>query len=276
MQLSRPHRTLRLLALLGLGALAACNDGTGTDEREFRYGIITMDAESDGAGGYITSPVAVFYRFGALGLPSSIATRDSCQIQTISSNTGEVQRPKFLSAGDNIGLAFGASTFSLMPDTTEEDDVPFYGVADQTPPAFTPGATASFSIPGASPGFPAMTITAKTAEAFTLGGIADNPAAGQDLPITWTPAGDEDSKVVLNLKYASQGSAALNQQIVCNFKDDGAAVVPSRYLAGWRASHNGNRQAQASRWRTSFKNDGDAYLLVLSTFDVTGTVTHNP
>lgn len=117
-------------------------------------------------------------------------------------------------------------------------------------------------IPGASGGFLRASIRATTAKAFTLDPVGA-PEAGAPISLSWKAAGRTGSKMTISLRYATPGSATLDQQFRCRPIDDGARAVPAALASG-----AGNRNALASRSRTSEMELPGAALQLPSTFTV--------
>jgi hypothetical protein len=125
-------------------------------------------------------------------------------------------------------------------------------------------------VPGAAEGFPQMTIRGRTAEPFALGAV-DTTLAGSDV-VTWTPAGDDSSRMVVSMQYHDdqRPGTGVNEQVFCTFRDDGTGTIPAAMLRGWTTS-TGVRRVQAVRWRSVLETEGDAVLYLVSTYTVTKT-----
>jgi hypothetical protein len=134
---------------------------------------------------------------------------------------------------------------------------------------YTPGDSVEVRVAGAADGFPEMTIRGQTAEPFTLGAI-DTVAPPVGLTVTWSPAGNDSSRMVMSLQYhlESEQGDGLNEHVLCTFRDDGSATIARLHLAGWLLAE-GQRRVQAVRWRTVLETEGDALLYFVSTYSVT-------
>ena len=91
------------------------------------------------------------------------------------------------------------------------------------------------------------------------------------LHLTWSPAGDDSTKMLISLQYGV-GQIQANQQIFCSLRDDGAAEIPPILLTQWRSAMTGSRAVEAARWRVSAKEVTGGVLLVVSAFEVEDTV----
>jgi hypothetical protein len=261
------RRHLRLSALLAPLALAACLDPQPVPESN--YGIIglsTVVSTSD----TILSPQALFYRTGLLALPTSRVTSDQCQLAFYPTPTQGGGLPRFLDAGDRITVSTAALTKFLLPVIGANGESYVLETTDRFP--FHPGETVSITVPGAPGGFATGMISVITARGFTLGPIEPQPPAGDPLELTWSPAGDDSTKMLVSLQYSvTVNQIEPNEQIFCSLVDDGAAQVPSVYLAGWRNATLGSRRYEAARWRVATKEVTGGVLLAISVFE-TGDV----
>jgi hypothetical protein len=87
------------------------------------------------------------------------------------------------------------------------------------------------------------------------------------LDLTWTPAGDDSTKMLISLQYGV-GQLTPNQQIFCSLVDDGSAKVPPILLGQWRNATTGSRRVEAARWRVTFREVTGGVLLLISAFEV--------
>ena len=253
---------MKRFVLVALAAVTVgCNDST-PPEPTLAYGFLVLNAMDDDAG-YRTRPTAIFYRTGGLLIPTSHIDRDSCVVQTLQTGGGPGSVTP-LDAGTALALELGDASYSL--EKFLEDGLLYYADPDGAVP-YTPGDSLVLTIPGATPGYPAATIRAMTAESFTIAPVGV-PAAGAPIELSWTPAIRAGSKMTISLRYATPGSGTLNQQIVCHLIDDGAHAVPAELASGWRNAQGGNRETVATRLRTSEMEPPGAALQVASSFTV--------
>ncbi|HJU66888.1 MAG TPA: hypothetical protein VJ650_01490 [Gemmatimonadaceae bacterium] len=256
------RRHLYLSALVLPLALAACLDPDPVPESNYGViGLTTVPTATD----TILSPEALFYRTGLLGLPSSIVTSDQCQLATYPTPSQGTQLPRFLDAGDSVAISTATTTKHLFPTTSSNGEAYVLDEGERFP--FHPGESVTITVPGAPGGFANGTISILTARGFTLGPISASPPADSALRLTWTPAGDDSTKMLISLQYGL-GQIAANRQIFCSLVDDGVATVPSILLGEWRTATTGSRKAEAARWRVALKEVTGGVLLVVSAFEV--------
>jgi hypothetical protein len=256
------HRRLHLAALGLPLALAACLDPDPVPESNYGViGLTTVVSSTD----TILSPEALFYRTGLLGLPTSRVTSDQCQVAAYPTPTQGTQLPRFLDAGDSVAVSTATTTKYLFPIVTTNGESYVLEETDRFP--FQPGENVTVTVPGAAGGFANGTISVLTARGFTLGPIDPAPPAAEGLDLTWTPAGDDSTKMLISLQYGVNQLAA-NQQIFCSLIDDGAAEVPAILLTQWRTATTGSRKAEAARWRVAVREVTGGVLLVVSAFEV--------
>jgi hypothetical protein len=256
------RRHHHLPALLTPVILAACLDPDPVAETN--YGVIGLSAiisESD----TILGPEAIFYRTGPLGLPTSRVDIDQCQIAAFPANGGDGELPRFLDAGDRVAITTATDTGYLLPTIQDNRELYVLPTGERFP--FHPGELVTITVPGAPGGFSNGTISVLTARPFALGPIAPSPPEGEPLDLTWTPAGDDSTKILMSLQYGVGGVEA-NQQIFCSLVDDGAAEISSVFLTQWRSATTGSRNVAAQRWRVAIEEVTGGVLVLISVFDV--------
>lgn len=259
-------RRLHVSALFTLLALAACLEPDPVPEANYGViGLSTVVSTND----TILSPQALFYRTGLLVLPTSRVAADQCQIADFPPPTQSTDLPRFLDAGDSVAISTTTSTTYLFPMVDADGESYVLKPTDRFP--FHPGEDVTITVAGVAGGFANGTITVQTARGFTLGPINPSPPAGEDLALTWTPAGDDSTKLLVSLQYGV-GQVQANQQIFCSLLDGGATAVPAALLGAWRSATTGSRKVEAARWRVTAKEVTGGILLVVSAFEVEGVV----
>jgi hypothetical protein len=255
------RRRLKLSAFLAPLALAACLDPDPVPESNYGViGLTTVVSNSD----TILSPEALFYRTGLLSLPTSRVSTDQCQVAVHPTPSQGGALPRFLDAGDSVAVSTVDLTKYLFP--TVDVDLEAYVLRDSLFP-FQPGENVTITVPGAAGGFTNGTISVLTARGFTLGPIDPSPPVDEGLDLTWSPTGDDSTKMLISLQYGV-GQLEPNQQIFCSLIDDGAAEVPPGLVTQWRNATTGSRKVEAARWRVALKEVNGGVLLVVSAFEV--------
>ena len=266
-------RRLHVSALFALLALAACLEPEPIPETN--YGVIGLTTVVSAANDTILSPEAQFFRTELLILPTSRVSEDQCQraIYPAPDQGGGLLR--FLDAGDSVAISTAASTKYLFPIVGVGGER--YALRDSVFP-FHPGEKVTVTVPGAAGGFTNGTISILTAQGFTLGQIAPSPPTGEGIDLTWTPAGDDSTNMLISLQYGV-GQLEPNWQIFCSLVDDGAAEVPpalasdrEALVAQWRSATTGSRKVLAARWRVTFREVSGGVLVVVSAFEVEESV----
>ena len=260
------RRHLQLPALASLVALAACLDPDPVPESNYGViGLTTVVTPTD----TILSPEALFYRTGLLGLPTSRVTSDQCQIAAYPTPNPNTQLPRFLDAGDSVAVSTATTTKYLFQTVNSNGESYVLEAGDRFP--FHPGETVTVTVPGAPGGFANGTISVLTAQGFTLGAIDATPPLDEGLDVTWSPAGDDSTKMLISLQYGV-GEIEANEQIFCSLIDDGAYEVPAVLVNRWRTAMTGSRRVEAARWRVSLKEVSGGVLLLVSAFQVENVV----
>jgi hypothetical protein len=264
-----PRRWALLLAAAGVAGVAACDSSLTTGGAVGTWGFITVAAGKNSAGLYRTQPLGQFFK-GTLssGVPNSLIVFDSCVTNIPYSPASEVVSGpsiQFLDAGEELTLQIGGEEHTLPRLSNQIATI--YQTPAITPITYTPGDSVVVTIPGATQGYPAAEIRGKTAEAFTMSTI-EPPDTEVQIPVTWTPATEPGSAMIISLRYQPAGATAINSQILCSFKDDGTDSIRTRWHEDWSASTVVSRSVVATRLRTAIIERGDGVLEILSRFQV--------
>ncbi|MGH2348681.1 MAG: hypothetical protein ACRDFT_04345 [bacterium] len=252
------------IARVVLGVLSVAAAGCG--ETTFSIptvptGVLTLFGRSVD-GSYVARPEGLFAQASRAPAADSRSTVDTCQLGDYvpqSTNISIVQ----MEAGDSIVFSAGPDTAVLRP--VRRFGITVY-VAEPPDVAVVPGTEVSFTVSGAAGGFPAMAISSLTPAALTaITPISSRPPLDQPLPVAWEPVGDDSSRIEVLLIYATQGAIAFDEQVVCDWRDDGAGVIRPELLGGWVGSEL--QRIEVSRYRTQRREMGDTVLFLLATFD---------
>ncbi len=237
------RRTAQLALTLVVMASAACISSTAP--APVNYGYLTVVAQQSGAG-YVASTVGSFFSATGISAGTTFTPWDSCQAQNYSptSSVGLGELYPSVSAGSFIQVKLGARTDSIFP-VIAGNAMEYHLRAGGIP--YTPGDTIAIVVPGTAADFPAVTLKAKTAEAFVMENFA-TPVAGANIDLRWNAAQDQNAVMVVTFRFAF-ASDAQNAQIYCQFKDDGTGTIPAKYATDWATSTN--RSWMASRIRSS-------------------------
>jgi hypothetical protein len=221
---------------------------------------------------YIATPTAFFIEGRGLSLASSVVGLEGCIVRNLTpqSNT---QPFTYLDAGETVTAAFDDVSAALIKHTDGAQTT--YALPPGQSMPFTPGENITITIPGAAGGFPARTVVAPTAEAFTPAPVTLPVSLTADMPVTWSPAATliVGSAMFYSFQYATAGGIP-DREIACVFEDDGASFVGSAALTEFRQSSV--RSATAQRGRITFNRVGGAITHVTSTFQVAVVLTDTP
>lgn len=255
---------LRIPALLAVVVLAAACLET-LEAPDGRFGNIIASTLDAGGGNYAFRAEAAF--FDNTDASYSNPANDTCIVSGYSPIAGGISAGSFLMrAGEFLFTNIGGrtDTLGLIPGLA----VPYYRTSRIDGVPFVPGDTLQVTIPGETPGFPAASIFVRTAEPFTHDPVAV-PAAGESQDVAWTPAPQAGSYLTVSLRYNNNFSTDTtpNEQVFCSFIDDGAAVIPSAYLNGWRSGLETSRSTRLVRVRSRQVDiDARTRLAIISTF----------
>lgn len=250
------------LALAALAAASvACMEASSPSS--VPYGFVTLVAQQSPTG-YAASPIGSFFSASGLSVPTAASPWDSCRLQTYSrASVGLGEVYPNLGAGAAIQLQLTGRTDSLFPVALGREVQ--YRLRGASVP-YLPGDSVRVVIPGASGGYPPLTFKAKTAEALAVTDFG-TPAVGSRLDLRWNPGHDLNNTVAFAFRYGALDADTLNSQVVCQFRDDGADSIPSRYMGAWAQART--RTWVVSRVRTYVAPvAGNGYFDFISTFDL--------
>jgi hypothetical protein len=259
-QFSSPSRWAWALPVLATAAVVACSDSLSSSVTEQTWGFVTLDAKKTASGVYQTSPQALFFKGRLAALPNASLVLDSCVDTPFDGSGNNLTGVTYLDAGALVSTAVSGrqDTLQRIATTTsityEKNGIPF-----------RPGDTIVVTVPGATGGYPAAEIRAKTAEAFTINDIP-TPSGTEAIQLRWTAGQDLASAMILELRYTS--ATNVPRELLCSYADDGVDSIPFRQHQTWSIGTSSARTVVATRLRTNFKVVGDGLLEVISTFAV--------
>jgi hypothetical protein len=242
-------------------AVAACDQLTKVAALD-PYGFMVMNARARAGGGYTTQPTAYFYTSYQVNLASAAAAWDSCRVYpydpTAASGGGT-----YLGGGASLNVSVSGQSGVLSPASAATPGP--YNMA-ATGLVFTPGDTVKLTIPGDKNGFPAATVSSKTAEPFTVDSLV-TPNLGQGMPLKWSVPSDNNSAMLFSFFYSNIGGSTPNEEIYCSYVDNGADSVPAYLMNKYVVSPY--KRALVQRLRTAIYDvpGTKATFNVISTFD---------
>lgn len=242
---TRATRTAALaIAAAAVGACSSSIDGPTAKP----IGVLEINVNGDVAP-TSTRPTVTFIRAFGLNVGDTRNPGDTCEILIFSESSTPPNPIAGVSAGEAVVLELGGTTTQLLP--SEQTIGRVYAPAAAASITFQPGELATVRVPGAAGGFPAVNFSLKTAEPVIFTGPIPVPAPSStaDITVKWN-AGDENSAMLLSLRYQPAGDNNL-RQVLCLMKDDGEFTIPNGRLAGWQATSATDRRAVATRVRNS-------------------------
>ncbi|HEX6314544.1 MAG TPA: hypothetical protein VFZ73_06770 [Gemmatimonadaceae bacterium] len=251
------------MSLLATALVVACDTSLEGINTQSIWGFVSVGATKNTAGDHIANIEGLFFQGTLAGVPNSDFTSDSCA-DGVFIDGNSLLNVTYLDAGITVGTTLSGNSTDLERTTTST------GLAYRpvSPIHYTPGDSITVNVPGATGGFPAGTIRAKTAEAFTFPTDIDVPAGTESIQLSWTPPQDPRSAMVVSLRYeTTQNPGVFSRHVVCTFVDDGVDSIPFRFHQNWSSS-SGNRAVVATRLRTHYVAAGDGNLGVISTYQV--------
>jgi hypothetical protein len=215
------------------------------------------------AGQPVSVPTATFENTTQSGYPNSRDTTNSCAVSDMTG--GVTSGQESLDAGDSVAFTSDRGTVYLYPVSDFLGTTSYRASTNSV--SLTPGTEVTFEIPGAPGGFPAATLSALTAPAFTeLSPIPTSVAVADSMVVTWAPPGDDSSRIEVALQYGAAGIPLVNRQVLCQWRDDGRQAIAGSLLVEW--SRASLRQVQVTRFRTARQVVGaEPVLYFLATYD---------
>jgi hypothetical protein len=262
-QLRSPSRRTWIVPVLATAFIAACDTALESINTQGTWGFVTLSATKSATGAHFAAAEGLFFKGNLAAVPNADVLNDTCA-DVLFSEGNNLAGVTYLDAGPSVAATLGGVAETLARTTTAE------GIAykSATPIAFNPGDSIVVDVAGVSGGFPAGTVRAKTAEAFTFPTDILVPAGTESIQLTWTAPQDPRAAMIVSLRYATTDSPSeLTRHVLCTFIDDGVDSIPFRWHQNWSSSQ-GARAVVATRLRTNYVAAGDGNLGVISTYQV--------
>lgn len=260
------HLRAALAAVLGIAALAACSNLSGSDVQPNRYGALNVQAKNNGSGAAVGLATMIFFKGVSVSVPNSSNSQfDQCIISRIDTTSTATTGMNSVGSGLTMSIAGRA-----IPMPYNSAALRYESGANQV--TYNSGESVTINVPDAGTVFPLSTLTLKLAEPIIPSALT-LPAANADWLVRWNGTNDGVSSIQLQLRYATSGSVtAPNEQVYCVLQDDGSATLPASYLTGFLASPNALRSLRLLRWRTNERVvDANTLLHLTSTIDTVVT-----
>lgn len=258
-------RALRSLAVLLVAGTSSACLSVEESSNNFRYGSMTIRATAGGQGTITARPTASFFTGPDAALPHSRVTSDQCSIEFFAE---EAFLPGNLTPGSSVELDVAGNSFEL----TEDPGTPrLYTLGGSGTFTYDVGDTVTVTVPGAAGGFPGSQVQVRLAEPIRVGAQTPPSAGSGEYALTWQTDGDENSGVLLSMRFgsfANEGRA--DRQLLCILPDDGAFTVPESFLVEYLNSVPELRSINMLRWRTRVTNvDERTRFYIVSSTDTT-------
>ncbi|HET7585997.1 MAG TPA: hypothetical protein VFK13_13865 [Gemmatimonadaceae bacterium] len=268
------HRSVGVMAgaaVVGLIALGACTEITPPPLHDF--GFITAKVVRQNDGSRAVNVVGQFFQARGGSLPDSRVPLDVCNVIRGEAPGGSITSP--LPAGDSVLLNIvdggSVTTTAVLKPNIQQGNA--YTTVDGNPVPLNAGSSSlAFTIPGDEAGFPEASITALSVPALaSISPIPSDPGFGDNLLVTWSPAGDDSTHIDLELTFDLElGGQTTHEGVSCSWIDDGQAEIPVGSLIDFRQGVN--QTAVMTRFRTHTETLGTSFLTVLARHDTTLTV----
>jgi hypothetical protein len=230
-------------------------------------GLVTIST-GDGAVVHTTSPSAYFVDAVNVAIPNSGTSADTCADIGFP-GTSAVTPLSQIDAGTPVTVALTTDTAQLTPTAADVNGYIFYRLPTGDSINIVPGSTGRVTVPGAA--FHAFNFTFVNADSLKLGPLEASADSIHDMPIVWNPQIGVAASVVVQLEFGPSTSN-FNEQIFCQFTDNGSHSVQASLANKWRTANA--RRVHAYRFLTTFNNDGTDEVGVVSTYATDSTVIH--
>jgi hypothetical protein len=254
------------VAAVTLVTLGACKT-LDSIPRSVPLGLVTIST-GDGASVHKTSPSAYFVDAVNVAIPNSGTSADTCADIPFPGNAVVTPLAQ-VDAGTPVVVALSTDTAQLTPNAADVNGYVFYRPPTGDSISIIPGSTGRITVPGAA--FHAFNFTFANADSLKLGPLEASSDSLHDMPIVWNPQIGVTASVVVQLEFGPS-STSLNEQIFCQFTDNGSHSVQATLANKWRAANT--RRVYAYRYLTTFNNDGTDEVGVVSTYSTDSTVIH--
>jgi hypothetical protein len=261
-QFRSPSRWSWVALVFATTFIVACDNALEGINTMNTWGFVTVGAKG-APGAHVANVEGLFFQGNLSAVPNAGFASDTCA-DGLFSEGNVLLGVTYLDAGESVDATVGGIARSLDRTTTAQ------GLAYRPTAAFsyTPGDSIVVTVPGVSGGFPAGTIRAKTAEAFTFPTNIPIPAGTEAIQLAWSLPQDENSAMIVSLRYeTTQNPGILTRNVLCTFKDDGVDSIPFRWHQNWSTAP-GQRVVVATRLRTHYEAAAQANLGVISTYQV--------
>jgi|BarGraIncu00222A_1022003.scaffolds.fasta_scaffold07026_4 hypothetical protein len=230
-------------------------------------GLVTIST-GDAASVHTTSPSAYFVDAVNVSIPNSGNSADTCA-DIGYPGTAAITPLSQIDAGSPVIVALSTDTAQIAPNAADVNGYIFYRLPTGDSIRIVPGSTGRITVPGASNAFHAFNFTFVNADSLKLGPLEASSDSVHDMPIIWNSQIGQAASVVVELEFGPS-SSNFNEQIFCQFTDNGSHSVQASLVNKWRTANA--RRVHAYRFLTTFNNDGADEVGVVSTYATDSTV----
>ena len=247
-------------------AVGGCSDLSSDPPPIRHWGTAVIEGTTTAENTVAATARALFFDAATAAVTNSTAAAQTDACGTFGVDTSTVETVGKNQAGESLALKIGEQTIPMnwVPVSF------WYASPTATPFTYTSGQSVALTVPGNGDVYPAGTVSVVLAEPLIVPSVTVQ--TNQPLDITWNGSSTTSSAVLLNLIYASPGSGYGNRQVICELKDDGAAVIPTSLLADFYTSPPVYRKLTLTRFRTN-QVDIDSRTLLHINSSVSTTAT---
>jgi hypothetical protein len=261
------------VAIAALVTLGACKSDLGTIPTVIPLGFLTLSTQDQPGDVHKTLPVAYFVDAVNVTIPNSAVSADTCADIPFPGTAGLAPLAQ-VDAGTPVIVAMTTDTAQLTPQPVDANGYILYKLPAGDSLTIVPGSVGRFTIPGATNGFHAFDLPFTTADSLHLDPIDASTTNMSDMTLTWNPQVGPHSSVVVQLEFNAGSSSVPNEQILCQFTDNGTHDVEAQLANLWR--RGSAKHVHAYRFLTTPTSDNEQEVVVLSQYSTDATQIINP
>jgi hypothetical protein len=254
-------------------AFGACKSDLGGVPSSIPLGFLTLATQDQPGDVHKTLPVAYFVDAVNVSIPNSASSADTCDTIPFPGTVGLAPLSQ-IDAGTPVLVNLTTDSAQLTPLPIDANGYILYKPPVGDSLTVVPGSVGHFITPGVTNGFDAFDLTFTTADSLRIEPIDADTANHGDMTINWNPQIGPHASVVLELEYNANPSSVPNEQLLCQFTDNGTHDIEQRLANVWRKGYA--KHVHAYRFLTTPTSNNEQEVVVLSQYSTDSTHILNP
>lgn len=261
------------VAVAVLITFGACKSDFGNIPTSVPLAFVTLAQFDAPRAVNSVKPAAYFVDAVNVSIPNSQISADTCQDAPFPGTATPAPLTQ-IDAGTPVVIASTTDTAQLTPQAPDVNGYVFYKLPAADSLLLLPGSTARITIPGATNAFHPFDVTFVTADSLGLAPIDATSDSTGELAVSWNPQVGPRASVVVQFEFTKSPTGTPNEQIICQFTDNGSHAVEPSLANLWRLGHF--KHIHAYRFLTTLGGDGTDQIVILSTYNTDATQIINP